>query len=173
LYDLGPHLIDQSLMLFGKPSGIYAEMRRQRRGAQADDSFQVHLQYDSVKVLLKVGCLVCEPSTRFLLYGDRGSYLKYGLDPQEEALKQGGSPAQPGWGSEPEAAWGTLSECAGSIQRTNVPTLAGCYQNYYENVYRAVRGEAELMVTAEQAREVIHLIELAQQSAQQHRMLPV
>jgi len=173
LYDLGPHLIDQAVMLFGKPSGVYAELRRQRPGAQADDSFQVHLQYDSVKVTLKVASLICEPTPRFALYGAGGSYLKFGLDPQEDALRHDGSPGQAGWGVESEIAWGTLSECSGSIQRTKIPTLAGCYQNYYENVYRAIRGEAELAVTAEQGRDVIHLIELARQSAEQRRMLPL
>ena len=173
LYDFGPHLIDQTIVLFGKPSAIYAETRRQRAGAQADDSFQIHLQYDSVKTLLKVGSLICEPSPRFALYGTQGSYLKYGLDPQEAALREGKSPAQPGWGCESQAAWGTLSECAGSIQKAPVPTLAGCYQSFYENVFRAIRGEAQLAVTAEQARDVIHLIELARQSASERRMLPV
>jgi scyllo-inositol 2-dehydrogenase (NADP+) len=173
LYDLGSHLIDQSVMLFGKPQGVYAEVRRQRPGAQADDSFQVHLLYPSVKVLLKAGTLVCEPSTRFLLYGTEGSFLKYGLDPQEEALKQGGSPAQPNWGTEPESAWGTLTRCEGELQRTKYPTLAGCYQDYYENVYRAIRGTEALAVTPQQAREVIRLIELARQSSDEKRVVPV
>lgn len=172
-YDLGPHLIDQALMLFGTPQGVYAEIRRQRAGAQVDDSFQVHLQYSKVKVSLKAGALVCEPSPRFVLYGTEGSYLKYGLDPQEEALKQGGSPAQPNWGAEPESAWGTLSKCEGEIQRKKYPTLAGCYQNYYENVYRTIRGTDELAVTAGQGRDVIRMIELAQQSAREKRVVPV
>jgi scyllo-inositol 2-dehydrogenase (NADP+) len=172
-YDLGPHLIDQSLMLFGKPQGVYAEMRRQREGAEVDDSFQVHLQYPRVKVLLKAGALVCEPSPRFVLYGTEGSYVKYGLDPQEEALKQGGSPTQANWGADPEPEWGTLARCDGEVQRKKYPTLPGCYQNYYENVYRAIRGTEELVVTASQGRDVIRIIELAQESANQKRLVAV
>lgn len=173
LYDLGPHLIDQALMLFGKPTAVYAEIRRQRSGAQADDAFQIHLHYPNVKVLLKAGSLVCEPSPRFVLYGAHGSYVKYGLDPQEEALKQGGSPTEPNWGADPESAWGTVARCDGEIQRTKYPTLAGCYQNYFDNVYRAIRGTAQLAVTAEQGRDVIHIITLAQQSAATGRLLPL
>lgn len=173
LYDLGPHLIDQALMLFGKPHGIYAEILRQRQGAQADDSFQLHLQYAAIKVLLKAGSLVCEPSPRFVLYGNAGSFVKFGLDPQEEALKQGGSPTQPNWGADPETNWGTLSRCDGPLRRSQYPTLAGCYQDYYENVFRAIRGKEELAVTAGQGRDVIFLIELARQSAEQQRVLPV
>jgi scyllo-inositol 2-dehydrogenase (NADP+) len=173
LYDLGPHLIDQALMLFGMPHGIYAEIRRQREGAEADDSFQVHLQYPAIKVLLKAGSLVCEPSPRFVLYGNAGSFVKYGLDPQEEALKLGGSPVQPNWGADPEAAWGTLSRCDGELRRSKYPTLPGCYQDYYENIFRSIRGTEELAVTAEQGRDVIRLIELAQQSAEQQRIVPL
>jgi predicted dehydrogenase len=172
-YDLGPHLIDQALVLFGKPQGVYAEIRRQREGAQADDSFQVHLHYPKVKVLLKAGALVCEPSPRFVLYGTEGSYVKYGLDPQEEALKQGGSPAQSNWGADPEVMWGTLSRCNEQVKRTKYPTLAGCYQEYYENVYGAIRGTGELAVTSQQARGVIRLIELARRSAEEKRVIPV
>jgi len=172
-YDLGPHLIDQSLMLFGMPQGVYAEIRRQREGAEVDDSFQVHLQYPKVKVLLKAGALVCEPSPRFVLYGTEGSYVKYGLDPQEEALKQGGSPTAENWGADPEAAWGTLSKCDGTIQQKKYPTSAGCYQEYYENVYRAIRGTEKLAVTAAQGRDVIRMIELAQRSANEKRIVPV
>jgi predicted dehydrogenase len=173
LYDLGPHLIDQSLMLFGRPQGIYAEVRHQRVGAQADDSFQVHLQYPNLKVVLKAGALVCEPSPRFVLYGTEGSYVKYGLDPQEEALKQGGSPAQANWGADPEPAWGTLARCNGEIERSKYPTLPGCYQNYYENVYQAIQGKEPLAVTAQQGRDVIRMIELARQSSEEKRMVPL
>jgi len=173
LYDLGSHLIDQALALFGKPDGIYADVRRQREDAVADDSFVVYLEYSQVRVMLKAGVLVCEPSPRFVLYGTRGSYVKYGLDPQEEALKNGQSPAQPKWGVESEDAWGMHTQCDGTIESSRYPTLAGCYPNYYTNVARAIRGEEELIIKPEQAREVIHLIELAKQSSDEKRMIPV
>jgi predicted dehydrogenase len=172
LFDLGSHLIDQAVVLFGKPAGVYAELRRQRDHAAADDSFEVHLQYPQLKVRLRAGTLVCEPSPRYVLYGTEGSYVKYGLDPQEDALKKGGIPSQPDWGAENEDAWGTHTRCEAGIQRKHYPTLPGCYPAYYTNVYRAIVGEEELVVKPEQAREVIRLIELAQQSDREKRAIP-
>jgi scyllo-inositol 2-dehydrogenase (NADP+) len=171
LFDLGPHLIDQAVVLFGRPERIYADLRRQRDGAVAVDSFEVRLEYSALKVTLKASSLVCEPSPRFVLYGTAGSYIKFGLDPQEESLKQGSSPAQPNWGVEPEEAWGTHATCDGVVARAKYPTLAGCYPAYYTNVYRAIRKQEELAVTPDQARDVIRLMELAQQSALEKRMI--
>ena len=173
LYDIGSHLIDQAVLLFGEPQGIYAETYRQRDGSVVDDSFVVHLEYPTVKVALKAGVLVCEPSPRFVLYGTDGSYVKYGLDPQEDELRQGGTPTQTNWGAEPESAWGTLTHCVNGPQRKAYPTLPGCYQEFYEDVYRAIRGLKELAVKPEQARDVIRLIELAIQSARDRRYVAV
>jgi predicted dehydrogenase len=173
LFDLGSHLIDQAVLLFGRPNGIYADLRQQRDAAVAVDAFEVRLEYPGLKVSLKAGALVCEPSPRFVLYGTEGSYLKFGLDPQEEALKHGASPAQGNWGVEPEQEWGTRTECKGAIARGKYPTLPGCYPEYYTNVYRAIAGQEELAVKPEQARDVIRLIELAQQSALEKRTIPV
>lgn len=173
LFDLGSHLIDQAIVLFGHPQGICADLRSQRDRAAAVDSFEVRLAYPALKVTLKAGSLVCEPSPRFTLYGTEGSYLKFGLDPQEEELKQGGAPTQPHWGTEPQEAWGTLTNCNGNLAREKYPTLAGCYPEYYKNIYEALTGKTELAVKPEQAREVIRLIELAEQSAKEERMLAV
>ena len=172
LFDLGSHLIDQAIVLFGPPTGIYADSRMQRDGAVAVDNFEVHLQYPGLKVTLHAGSLVCEPSPRFLLYGTGGSFTKFGLDPQEEALKQGGIPSKPGWGEERENVWGILTTCNGSANRAKYPTLAGRYPDYYANVYRAIRGQDELAVKPEQAREVIRLIELAERSSTEKCVVP-
>jgi scyllo-inositol 2-dehydrogenase (NADP+) len=173
LYDLGSHLLDQAIVLFGRPTGIYAELRREREEAVADDSFEVHLEYPQLRVMLRAGMLVCEPSPRYVLYGTRGSYVKYGLDPQEAALKSGTLPNQPDWGMEKEEAWGTHTQCENGLRRTKYPTLAGSYPSYYANVARALRGEEELRVKPDEAREVIRLIELAQQSSAEKRMISV
>jgi scyllo-inositol 2-dehydrogenase (NADP+) len=171
LFDLGSHLIDQVVVLFGQPSGIYADLRMQRDGAVAVDNFEVQMQYPNLKVTLHAGSLVCEPSPRFLLYGTGGTYQKYGLDPQEEALKQGAIPGGPGWGEEPESTWGNITHCDGEITRQKYRTLAGNYPGYYTNVYRAITGQEELAVKAEQSRNIIRLIELADQSAREKRMI--
>jgi len=171
LYDIGAHLIDQAVLLFGPPEGIYAETHKLRDGAESVDNFQVHLEYPGLKVVLKAGVLVCEPSPRFVLHGPEGSYVKYGLDPQEDALKQGRVPGEPGWGAEPESSWGTLTRCMFEPGRKTYPTLPGCYQEYYRNVYGAIRGKEELAVKPEQSREVIRLIELAAQSAREKRVM--
>ena len=173
LYDLGSHLLDQALVLFGRPSSIYAELRRQRANAVADDRIEVHLEYPQLRVMLKAGMLVCEPSPRFVLYGTEGSYVKYGLDPQEAALKSGALPNQPDWGAEKEEAWGTYTHCDPTPQREKYPTLPGSYPSYYTNVARAIHGEEGLAVKPEQAREVISLIELAELSNAEKRMIPL
>jgi predicted dehydrogenase len=173
LYDLGPHLIDQAVLLFGPPTGLYADLRRQREGAAAVDSFEVHLCYPRVKVVLKAGMLVCEPSPRFTLRGTSGSYTKYGLDPQEELLKQGAIPSQPNWSAEPKQAWGTLSQCEGGLTRSEYATLPGRYQDYYENVFQAVSGQQELVVKPEQAGYIVRLLELAEQSAREKRVVSI
>lgn len=172
LFDLGSHLIDQAVVLFGQPRGVLADLRVERDGAVAVDSFDVRLEYPERKVTLKAGSLVCEPSPRFVLYGTQRSYLKFGLDPQEEALKQGRSPAKANWGAEPQEAWGTVTHCDENIVRTKYPTLAGCYPEYYNNVYWAITGKEELAVKPEQARGVIRLLELAEQSAAERRIVP-
>ena len=173
LFDLGSHLIDQAAVLFGSPEGIYAEIMRQRDGAVAADSFELHLKYPQLNVKLKAGMLVCEPSPRFVLYGTDGSFVKYGLDPQEEALKRGGSPTHPNWGADPESAWGTHTTSQGAVTRQKYPTLPGCYPEFYKNVYRAITGGEELVVKPEQARDVIRFIELAQQSNAERRTIPI
>jgi scyllo-inositol 2-dehydrogenase (NADP+) len=171
LYDLGSHLIDQAVVLFGTPTGIYADVRVQRDRAVAVDNFEVQLRYPSVKVTLHAGSLVCEPSYRFLLHGTKGSYQKFGLDPQEEELKRGGIPGRPGWGEERDAAWGSVSQCNGAVERAKYRTLAGDYTAYYTNVARAIGEQEELEVKPEQSRNVIRLIELAEISAREGRVV--
>jgi predicted dehydrogenase len=148
-------------------------VRCQREGAEAVDYFEVQLEYENLKVKLCARSLVCEPSPRFVLYGTAGSYVKFGLDPQEEALKHGGTPAQPNWGTETEGAWGTCTRCEDGPTRHKYPTLPGRYQSYYDNVFGAIRGREELAVKPEQAGEVIRMIELAIESSKERRVIPL
>lgn len=174
LYDLGSHLVDQALVLFGRPRAIAADARTQRDGGATVDSFELFLHYDGLKVLLKAGMLVREePKTRFVLHGTRGSFVKHGLDPQEDELKAGRTPAEPGWGEEPEEWWGALdTEVAGLHVRSRVETLPGTYQEFYRNVLDAIRGRAEIAVRPEEARDAIRVIELAVEASAAMRAVP-
>jgi predicted dehydrogenase len=173
LFDLGSHLIDQAQVLFGVPQLISADIRRQRDFAKADDNFELILDYDDLKVTLGAGMLVRVPGPRFSLHGTEGSFVKYGFDPQEEALKRGLTPSAPNWGEEPEELWGTLDTEAGGLHlRARVETIAGSYQTFYRNLADAIEGRAELSVKPEEALNTIRIIELARQSSEQKRTVP-
>lgn len=170
LFDLGSHLLDQTQALFGLPHWITADLSLQRDFAQTDDYFSLVLQYDRLKVTLKAGMLVREPCLRFMLHGTEGSFIKYGYDPQEAALKLGQRPTDTSWGQEPQANWGRLITQIGGLQIDGqIETLAGCYQNYYQNIADTINGRAALIVQPQQARNTIRMIELAQQSSQERR----
>ena len=168
LFDLGPHLIDQALLLFGTPEALSADVRIEREGALVDDAFDVVLHYPKLRALLRAGVLVSTPTPRFVIHGTRGGYLKYGLDPQEEALKRGETPRGEFWGYEAPERWGTLLLAQGdSFVRDQLPTAPGDYCQYYANVRDALLGKAALAVTAEQALRVMRALELAQTSSRQ------
>jgi len=173
LYDLGSHLIDQALVLFGLPNEITADVRTRREFAKAADGFDLRLGYEGLGVTLKATMLAREPGPRFTLHGSEGSYVKHGLDPQEDALKGGRSPASEGWGEEPEECWGVINTRLGGLHvRGRVETDAGDYAAYYRNVADAIRGRAELIVKPEDAANVIRIIELASESSAAKRTLP-
>ncbi|GAB3534304.1 Gfo/Idh/MocA family oxidoreductase [Pontibacter brevis] len=171
LYDLGSHLIDQALCLFGLPSEISADLRIQREDSQIIDNFHLILHYPSLRVILRAGMLVREQGPRYKIYGDKGSFLKYGLDVQEAALKEGQSPkGNADWGIEPEETWGKLNTDFEGLQIIGkIKSEAGDYTAFYQNVYNAILGEDELEVKPEQARDTIRVIELAMQSHEEKR----
>lgn len=172
-FDLAPHLIDQILVLFGPPGAITADIRVQRDDAETDDHFDVILHYDRLKVTMRGGMLVRVRTPRFLINGMQGSFVKYGMDPQEEALIAGRTPGEPGWGVEPEDHWGTINtERDGLHIVGRVETEAGNYAGYYRNLAAAIRGEAESDVTPEQMIRTIRIIELAFQSNEEGRTIP-
>lgn len=173
LYDLGSHLIDQALCLFGTPTEVSADLRTQRQHSQITDNFHLMLHYPDLRVVLRAGMLVREQGPRYKLYGDKGSFLKYGLDVQEAALKEGIAPkGATDWGKEPEELWGKLNtEISGQHITGKVESEIGDYTAFYENVYDAITGNGELEVKPKQARNVIRLIELAMQSHTEKRTL--
>lgn len=164
LYDLGSHLIDQAQTLFGLPKSVRADIRRQREASQIDDNFEVILNYESgVKVTLKASMFVREKGPHFVVHGTKGSFVKYGLDPQEEALKQGIMPNDHSfWGQEPKENWGILNtELDGIHLEGKVETIRGDYRAYYENIYLVMSQGLELAVKPEEARNTIRIIEFA------------
>lgn len=171
LYDLGSHLIDQALVLFGLPKAITAQLRAQRRGSRINDNFELILEYDRLKVTLKGGMLVKEQIPRYILLGNNGSYVKYGIDVQEEALLAGQTPdSSPNWGQEPESIWGIMNTEFNGIEfRGKVKSEPGDYRGYYQNVYKALLGDEALAVQPEHARNIIRVIEIAMQSSNEKR----
>jgi predicted dehydrogenase len=165
IYNLGSHIIDQALVLFGLPEAVFADIRTLRTGAEVDDSFTLLMRYPEIKVSLKVSYLVREPGPRFYLHGTDGSFLKWGTDPQEEELKSGRLPGIPGWGEEPEELWGTLNtDISGTKYKGKYETLPGNYLAYYDDIWDAIINHREPSVTAEQGRDVIRVIEAAKES---------
>ncbi|MEP7252735.1 MAG: oxidoreductase [Ginsengibacter sp.] len=173
LYDLGSHLIDQAQTLFGLPDAVTADLRIQRKGGKVDDNFEIILHYPGIKVSLKAGMLVREPLPRFILFGINGSFVKYGLDVQEEALKAGfTSLTKSNWGVEPRDIWGTINtEVKGQHFVGKIESETGDYSAYYHNVYNTIIGKEPLMVTALQARNNIRIIELSIQSSAERRTI--
>lgn len=163
-YDLGAHLLDQSLQLFGKPDTLWLDLAQQRPGAQTDDYFHAVLQYGERRVILHASTQVPHHTPRFTLHGRLGSYHKYGLDPQEEQLKQGRLPTDEGFGIDPQP--GQLVTVAGEERR--IQTIAnqpGCYLEFYRGMQQAIQRGTPVPVKAEEAALVMELIELGVQSA--------
>ena len=172
LYNLGSHLVDQALQLFGMPEHLYCDSRILRDGAHTDDSYDLFLHYPGFKCMLRSSYLVREPGPRFILHGTRGSYLKWGIDPQEDALKAGGSPGSAGWGEEAEANWGIVNAMEGdAFIKGKYPTMPGNYLAFYENLYKAIREHAPLSVLPEEARDVIRIIEAAYLSSREKKVI--
>jgi scyllo-inositol 2-dehydrogenase (NADP+) len=166
IYNLGSHLIDQVLVLFGMPEAVFADIRSLRHGAEVDDTFTLLFKYPEIKVTLKVSYLVREPGPKFSLHGTHGSFLKWGIDPQEEDLKSGKDPRSPEWGKEPEEYWGILNtEINGHRYNGKYETLPGNYLVYYDDIYDAISNNKKPSVTAEQGRDVIRVIEAARESS--------
>ena len=174
LWDIGPHLIDQALTLFGDPARITSAVRIEREDAVVDDAWDIVLDYEEPRpftVLLRSTLTACIPGPRYLVHGTRGSFVKWGLDPQEEQLKSGMSYDSPAMGEEPETAWGELRLCGEGTRR--IPTKRGDYRGFYENVRDSLLGKAEVDVRPEQAWRTIRLIELARESSRDGRRVQV
>ncbi|WP_424494852.1 Gfo/Idh/MocA family oxidoreductase [Salinimicrobium sp. GXAS 041] len=169
LYDLGSHLIDQALVLFGKPVEIFANLRKQRENSEVVDNFELILFYEDLKVTLKAGMLVKELGPTYSLFGRNGTYVKYHRDVQEEALQNGKIPSnEPTWGEEPPEIWGKINTIE---EEGHIQSEPGNYRKFYQNIYDTITEKTELYVKPEQARDVIKVIEIAQLSHKEKRIV--
>lgn len=170
-FDLGPHLLDQALQLFGMPETIQLDLARQRHGAQADDYFHAVLRYGRLRAVLHAGSLVAAHGLRFALHGERGSYLKHGLDTQEAQLRAGLTPAAAQWGEDPIPGRLTLVDAEGAASERELPTLRGDYRHCYAGFRDAIARLAPAPVDAAQALAVMRLLDAGHRSAESGRAI--
>jgi scyllo-inositol 2-dehydrogenase (NADP+) len=169
LHDLGSHLVDQALQLFGTAQSVYAELDVRRPGAKVTDEVFVALTHASgTRSHMWMSATAAQAGSRFRVLGERAAYVKNGLDVQEDALRKGGLPSEPGWGSEDSSRWGLIGVDG---ETTAVPTEPGAYQRFYEGVVAALREGASPPVEPEEAVQALAVLDAAQDSAREGRVV--
>jgi scyllo-inositol 2-dehydrogenase (NADP+) len=174
LFDIGPHVIDHAIVLFGLPEAIAADVRIEREGGLADDAFDIMFHYpESMRAVLSSNILAASQRPRFLFFGTKGAFVKQSVDPQENNLRFGKIPAKGPWGAEPVENWGvlTLSDGTNTTQRS-VPSGTGDYRDFYANVRDVLEGKAQPFVSLPHALDVMRALELCRASSAQQRTLP-
>jgi scyllo-inositol 2-dehydrogenase (NADP+) len=160
LYDLGPHLIDQALQLFGMPDAVFADLLIMRPVSKVYDYFELLFFYNKMRVRLKSGYQVREALPAYIVHGRKGSFIKSRADVQEALLKQNTSPGLPGWGMEPPEEAGLLhTEIDGLVARKRITSETGNYGMFYDLLYRAIRNGEPVPVSAQEGRNVMAVIE--------------
>jgi scyllo-inositol 2-dehydrogenase (NADP+) len=171
-FDLGPHLIDQALDLFGMPEAVFGDIRIARTEGLVDDTFEVILFYQHHRVKLKAGVLVKENGPHYIIHGNKGSFVKYGLDPQENLLKQGAVPKGNDWGADDEVLYGTLNILKNGVDSvTKIKTQNGNYMGFFDNVADAILQGKPLVVKPESALQNIQIILTALESSKQRKVI--
>jgi predicted dehydrogenase len=162
LYDLGSHLIDQALQLFGMPLALFADITINRPGSKVDDYIDLKLFYPNHRVVLKSSYYVREPLPGYIFHGTLGSFIKHKTDVQETDLQAHKKPGGENWGIEPESQRGLLhTEKDGKVVREYIPSEKGNYGDYYDGIYKAIRSNAPVPVSGEEGKDVIKVIEAA------------
>lgn len=164
-YDLGPHLVDQALVLFGRPDSVTADLGCQRTAEGAVDWFHVLLRYGRLRVVLRASTLAAAPGPRLTLYGSGGAWVKEGMDLQEDQLKAGILPGAPGWRGDTESATLTHPGADGALVAEAAPVRSGDWTAYYAGVRDAVLGRAADPVPMREAADVMTIIEAAMESS--------
>ena len=159
LYDLGAHLIDQCIALFGAPQAVQGETYTQRAGSDIADAFDLWLDYGDMKAYLHASLMVREPAPRYVLHGTAASFVKHGIDQQEDQLKAGLLPGMPGFGEESAAFYGTLYTEAGDVSRQEkVESQPGNWQALFENLADVLLHGAEPVIRMEQVVQQLRVI---------------
>ncbi|HAT81695.1 MAG TPA: oxidoreductase [Flavobacterium sp.] len=170
--DLGPHIIDQALYLFGLPNAVFADIRITREHSVVDDYLDILLYYSDFRVRLKASFFVREPNPSYSIHGKKGTFLKSRGDVQEDELKLCKKPNLTTWGTEKEGQEGLLhTEIEGKIVKEKVPTLQGNYYDFFDGVYQAIANDFLEPVTAQDGVNVMRIIEAAFQSSEQKRAI--
>lgn len=160
LYDLGAHIIDQAIVLFGSPQSVWGQSFTQREGSEIEDAFDIRLDYGKLKVTLRSSLLVREDSPRYIIHGTKGSFVKYGIDVQEDHLKAGLQPTDAGFGLEPSSQKGILNaDMNGLGVRGTVETLTGNWALLFQNLHDVIVDGKELLIKPEEVLEQIKIIE--------------
>ncbi|WP_405941750.1 Gfo/Idh/MocA family oxidoreductase [Streptomyces sp. NBC_00207] len=169
LYDLGSHVVDQALVLFGPAVRVYAEADARRPGAETDDDTFIAVTHaNGVRSHLYVSATTAQLGPRFRVLGSRAGYVKYGLDPQEGALREGLRPdGETPWGEEPPHLWGRVGSGESPLTGggTPLPTEPGDYPAYYAAVAAALRTGGPAPVTAHEAARCLDVLEAARRSS--------
>lgn len=169
LYDLGSHLIDQALVLFGIPTEISANLLHQRPVTSSTDGFDLNLRYDTTQVWLRASSYVMNPGPRIQIHGDKGSLIKYGDDPQEKQLISGMLPSDTNYGMGANSILATYTTSQGT---TELSPPKGSYDDFYKNIYEVIRNNIKQHVSLISSRNVIRIIELAQLSHNRKEVIP-
>jgi len=173
LFDLAPHLIDQSMMLLGTPLAITADIRIERSGFSTDDAFDLFLHYpQGSRALLRATMMSATPRPRLVLLGEKGSYLKREFDPLEPNLRAGQVPTGPSWLVEKEENYGELTLVENGNVSTRKISSTGDWRDFYANVRDAILGKAPLLVTSQQVLDVMVALDLALESNSKRCTIP-
>ncbi|MEO8516520.1 MAG: Gfo/Idh/MocA family oxidoreductase, partial [Flavobacterium sp.] len=165
LRDLGPHVIDQALTLFGLPNAVFADIRFTREHTIIEDYFDILFYYPDFRVRLKAGFFVREALPSFIFHGKKGSFLKSRGDVQEDELKLGKKPNLDSWGTELKSKEGFLhTEMNGDVFNGTIPTLQGNYYDYFDGLYQSMVNDTPEPVSAQDGINVMQIIETAVQS---------
>jgi predicted dehydrogenase len=160
LFNLGSHMVDQAFVLFGKPVSVTAHLKMVRSGSSITDYYDLRFEYTEFAAILKCSYLVKEGGPRYSIYGESGTFHKWGIDPQEELLKAGNLPIGSDWAKEPKELWGKLVyENDGLEVKGVIETVQGNYKSFYENIYDVIRNGAELAVKPEETLAVLKILE--------------